>query len=131
MFFHLRRGTFFLRRGMFHLRRHPRALAVDHVFLFGGRDFLDRGGRPVAVSGRGRCQGLAVIIAAQLIGFIFVDRAGVGNLFSNPELVQLVDDLARLDFQLPRQLIDSNLTHIRMISFNCLYYRRFAHTQGW
>jgi hypothetical protein len=26
--------------------------------------------------------------------------------------VQLVDDLARLHFQLPRQFIDSNLTHI-------------------
>jgi len=47
-----------------------------------------------------------------LIGFVFVDRTGVGNFFGNAEFVQLVDDLARLHFQLPRQLIDSNLTHI-------------------
>jgi len=53
-----------------------------------------------------------VIIPAQLIGFVFVDRARVGHFFRDAEFVQLVDDLARLHFQLPRQLIDSNLTHI-------------------
>jgi hypothetical protein len=36
----------------------------------------------------------------------------VRDLFGYAEFVQLVDDLARLHFQLPRQLIDSNLTHI-------------------
>jgi hypothetical protein len=51
------------------------------------------------------------VIPAQLIGLVFVDRAGVGDFFGDPELVQFVDDLARLHFQLPRQFIDSNLTH--------------------
>jgi hypothetical protein len=64
--------------------------------------------------GGGRQGGVrfTTVIAAQLIGFVFVDRTGVGDFFGNAEFVQLVDDLARLYFQLPRQLIDSNLTHI-------------------
>jgi hypothetical protein len=28
------------------------------------------------------------------------------------ELVQFIDDLTRLNFELPRQLIDSDLTHV-------------------
>jgi hypothetical protein len=56
--------------------------------------------------------GFAAVITAQLIGFVLVDRAGMGDLFGDTEFVQLVDDLARLYFQLPRQFIDSNLTHI-------------------
>jgi hypothetical protein len=39
----------------------------------------------------------------------------VGHLFGDTEFVQLVDDLARLYFQLPRKLIDSDLTHIQAI----------------
>lgn len=55
---------------------------------------------------------LASIIATQLVGLVFINGAGVSNPFSDTELVELVDDLTRLDFELPRQLIDSNLTHI-------------------
>jgi hypothetical protein len=54
---------------------------------------------------------LASVIPAQLICLVFVDRAGVGDFFGDAELVQLVDDLARLHFELPREFIDSNLTH--------------------
>src|SRR5258708_6242279 len=56
--------------------------------------------------------GLTPIIPAQLVGPVLVDGTGVGNFFGNAEFVELVDDLARLHFQLPRQFIDSNLTHI-------------------
>jgi hypothetical protein len=54
----------------------------------------------------------ATVVTPQLVGFVVVDRTGVGNLLGNAKFVQLVDDLARLHFQLPRQFIDSNLTHI-------------------
>jgi hypothetical protein len=54
---------------------------------------------------------LTTVVPPQLIGFVFVDRTGVGDLFRNAEFVQFVDDLARLHFQLPRQFIDANLTH--------------------
>jgi len=72
------------------------------------------GCRAGAIWMRGRQRGirLALVVSAKLIGFLFVDGTGMGDLFGDAELVELVDDLARLDFQLPRQLIDSNLTHI-------------------
>jgi hypothetical protein len=51
-------------------------------------------------------------IAPQLFGVVVVDRAGMGQGFGDAELVQFIDDLTRLDFELPRQLIDSDLTHV-------------------
>jgi hypothetical protein len=36
----------------------------------------------------------------------------MGQGFGDAELVQFIDDLTRLDFELPRQLIDSDLTHV-------------------
>ena len=56
--------------------------------------------------------GLAAVIPAKLVGFIFVDRTRMRDLFGDAEFVQLIDDLARFHFQLTRELIDSNLTHI-------------------
>jgi hypothetical protein len=49
----------------------------------------------------------------QALGHIVVDRAGVGQLFGHAEFGELLDDLSRLYFELPRQLIDSDLTHIQ------------------
>jgi hypothetical protein len=74
--------------------------------LIGHLDSLSSFGRE-----RARQQRFAAIIAAQLLGHVFVDRAGVRDFFGDAEFVELVDDLARLHFQLPRQFIDSNLTH--------------------
>ena len=77
------------------------------AFVNGGRSgTIPTGG------GREGSMRFTVVVPSQLIGFVFVNRAGVGNLFRDAEFVQLVDDLARLHFQLPRQLIDANLTHI-------------------
>jgi hypothetical protein len=74
---------------------------------------LDRRAGTIPLGG-GRQGGMrfTAIVTAQLIGLVLVDRTGVSDFFGNAEFVQLVDDLARLYFQLPRQLIDSNLTHI-------------------
>jgi len=55
---------------------------------------------------------IAAEIAPQLLGVIVVDRAGMGQRLGNTELVQFIDDLTRLNFELPRQLIDSDLTHV-------------------
>jgi hypothetical protein len=58
----------------------------------------------------------AGVIAAQAVGRVVVNRTGVGHLLgNNTEFVQFLDDLVRLYFQLPRQLIDSNLTHSQEI----------------
>jgi hypothetical protein len=49
--------------------------------------------------------------AAQFEGDIFVDRAGVGFLLCHAQFGKLVQDLVCLDFQLPSQLINTNLLH--------------------
>jgi hypothetical protein len=76
-------------------------------FIFRGR------AGAISAGSRQRRVGFTAVIPAQLIGFIVVDRARVGDLFGDAKFVQLVDDLARLHFQLSRQFIDSNLTHIK------------------
>jgi hypothetical protein len=36
----------------------------------------------------------------------------MGQRLGNAELVKFIDDLTRLHLELPRQLIDSDLTHV-------------------
>jgi len=36
----------------------------------------------------------------------------MGQRLGDTEFMQFFDDLTRLNFELPRQLIDSNLTHV-------------------
>jgi hypothetical protein len=36
----------------------------------------------------------------------------MGQRLGDTEIVQFIDDLTRLNFELPRQLIDSDLTHV-------------------
>jgi hypothetical protein len=59
-----------------------------------------------------RCA-IAGIITTQALGHVVVNRAGMGHLFGNAEFLQFFDDLTRLNFKLPRQLINSDLTHIQ------------------
>src|ERR1035438_101806 len=47
----------------------------------------------------------------QFDGDIFVDRAGVGLLFGYAQLRQPVQDLVRLNLELPSQLVNTNLVH--------------------
>lgn len=72
---------------------------------------------------RGRLRGLrgfrrfehgcvATEIAPQFLGVVVVDRTGMGQRLGNTELVKFIDDLTRLHLELPRQLIDSDLTHV-------------------
>jgi hypothetical protein len=42
-------------------------------------------------------------------GDIFVDRAGVGLLFLNTEFGKQLENLVRLYFEFPSQLVNSNL----------------------
>jgi hypothetical protein len=49
--------------------------------------------------------------AAQLDRHVFIDGAGVRLLFGDAQFGQPVQDLVGLDFELPCQLVDSNLLH--------------------
>jgi hypothetical protein len=50
-------------------------------------------------------------LAAHLVGFIFLKRAGVGFARSQAELRQYIENLTALDFQFSREIVDSNLAH--------------------
>jgi hypothetical protein len=82
-------------------------LIEPFVVVFGNRC---AGRISLTSSGGGGVRG---VMSAQPIGHIVIDRAGVGHFLGNAEFLQFLDDLSRLDFQLPRQLIDSDLTHIQ------------------
>jgi hypothetical protein len=79
---------------------------------FGSPNFI-RPSRRLPGDNRGVDNGCVTSkIAAQLDGVVVVDRAGMGQRLGDTELVQFIDDLTRLHFELPRQLIDSDLTHV-------------------
>lgn len=48
---------------------------------------------------------------AQFFGNIFIDRTGMGFLLGYAKVRQLFENQACLDFEVPRQLIDTNLLH--------------------
>jgi len=84
---------------------------------FRGRRGLERGGR-LFVRRRGPIFRFRVLLGdlpaeepPQFDGDIFVDRAGVRLLLGYAQLRELVEDLVRLDLQLPSQLINTNLVH--------------------
>jgi hypothetical protein len=60
---------------------------------------------------RRRLWRLMPIKGPQLECDVLVDGAGVGLFFGDPKLRQPVENLPRLDFELPRQLVDSNTLH--------------------
>jgi hypothetical protein len=81
-----------------------------------GRGCLDCRGRCGRRSGaRFRFRGFLGNFVAeeppQFDGDIFVDGAGVGLLFGYTQLREPVNDLVGLNFQLPSQLINTNLVH--------------------
>jgi hypothetical protein len=75
--------------------------------------FRDSGGRGgVAASRRGGGPGsVATVMAAKLNGRVFVDGTGVRLFFGDAKLGEEVQYLVGLHFQLPRQLINSDLSH--------------------
>jgi hypothetical protein len=54
---------------------------------------------------------IMAVVAAQLDRHVFVNRAGVRLLFGDAEFGKQVEDFVSFDFQLARQLVDSNLSH--------------------
>ncbi len=76
-------------------------LGLDLVFGAGARGF--RGSR--------RLFGMSAEILADQYCLVLLDRAGVRLLFGNSDFGKRVKNRLALDFQLPRQIVDSNLAH--------------------
>lgn len=51
------------------------------------------------------------VVPPQLDRYIFVNRAGVGFLLDNTQFREQLQNFVGLDFQLPSQLVNSNLSH--------------------
>ena len=80
-------------------------------FLFHFRDSGGSGGMATL-----RCRGRPIgrvpaIMTAKLDGRVFVDGAGVRLLFGDAKLGEQVQYFVGLHFQLPRQLVNSDLSH--------------------
>ena len=87
-----------------------------NLFRLGGIlfDFRNGGGSGGAATfgcGSRRRRSFAAIVAAKLDRRVFVDGAGVRLFFRHAEFREQVQYFVGLDFQLPRQLVNSDLSH--------------------
>jgi hypothetical protein len=83
----------------------------DFLSLDGLRLILDCDRRRIVRGAVTVHWGLLAVKAPQPDRDVFVDRAGVRLLLRNAKLWQAIQNFVRLDFQLPCQLVDSNLLH--------------------
>jgi hypothetical protein len=79
--------------------------------LFHFRNGGGSGGAATLGSGSRRLGDFAAIVAAKLDRRVFVDGAGVRLFFRDAEFREQVQYFVGLDFQLPRQLVNSDLSH--------------------
>lgn len=75
------------------------------------RDGGGRGGAAMFGCGSRRLGDIVAIMAAKLDRRLFVHGAGVRLFFGDAEFREQVQYLVGLDFQLPRQLVNSDLSH--------------------
>jgi hypothetical protein len=79
------------------------------VFLRAGAGVVLGG---VVVSGGGRrIRILVAVISAQLEDYVVFQRAGVRLFIRDAEFGELLQYFVSFDFQLPRQLVNSDLSH--------------------
>ena len=55
-------------------------------------------------------------MGADLLGLMFLERAGVRFLFRNANFFQNIEDRLTFDFQFSGQVVNSNLTHPPLVS---------------
>ena len=95
---------------------------LEHVARFGDVGEIDFGGYGLRTT-RGRrvtrCAGAIVELPPYLFSLVLFERAGVGLACADAELCQYLKNLAALDFQLSREIVDSNLTHPPLFKKSC------------
>jgi len=68
-------------------------------------------GRGFVLGGGGRLGILMPVVAAQLVHYVVVQRAGVRLFIRDAQFGELLQYFVSLNFQLPRQLVNSDLSH--------------------
>lgn len=82
-------------------------------YRFGPRRSLDGNVRFDTCWGRWRLSGIVAEVLPDLVNNIVIQRAGMRKLLAEPQLWEHIQDFFGLHFELPRQLINSNLLHKR------------------
>jgi len=65
------------------------------------------------------CMRPALEVLANLIRFVLFDRTRVGFALAHPELPEHIEDLSTFDFQLAREIVNSNLAHPPLFRMCC------------
>ena len=97
------------------------ALLLGHRGVLFGLFGHGHGAPPVIIGGGAgfRIRNVQPIKTPQADRHVFVNGAGVRLLFRDAQLGEPVQDFVSLDFQLPGQLVDSNLLHsVKQIRFH-------------
>jgi hypothetical protein len=121
--FRLRRGRFFARRflppGSRRAVSGGRGFGIHYSVRLGmsvgDRRHFDVGGGAVLRGGfvpGGRSRRILMpVVDAELVHHVIFQRAGVRLFISNAQFGELLQYFVSFDFQLPRQLVDSDLSH--------------------
>jgi hypothetical protein len=95
----------------------------QHISRLGDVGKIDLGLYSLGFSatGTGRlCGGVALAssteMGADLLGLVFLKRAGVRFLLDNANFLQNIEDRLTFDFQFSGQVVNSNLTHPPLVS---------------
>jgi hypothetical protein len=80
-------------------------------FYFRNRNRGGRGGVLALWRGCRKIRDVLTVVAAKLDRHVFIDRAGVRLLFGDAKPGEQVQYFMGLHFQLPRQLVNSDLSH--------------------
>jgi hypothetical protein len=74
-----------------------------------GLDFI--GVAPGARGAGGRGLGRRVKVSPYLFGLVVLKRTGMGLFLGDSDFRKDIENSLAFDFQFPRQIVDSNLTH--------------------
>jgi hypothetical protein len=84
-----------------------------------GLDLVGFSARSTRGSGRALGFCCCMEMRPHLLGFMLLDRAGMRLLLGYPDNGQHIENGFTFDFQLPGQIVNSNLTHPPFISSAC------------
>ena len=84
-----------------------------------GFDFITLSASLTRTPGCGMRFGSPLEVRSHFHCFVFFDGTGVGLFFRDTHNGQYIENRFAFDFQLPSQIVDSNLTHPPSISSAC------------
>jgi len=84
-----------------------------------GPDFVRLKAAGSSAFGGAGCFGMRMEMLPDLFCLMLFERAGVGLLFGDPYFCQDIENCLAFDFELPGQVVNSNLAHPPSVSSDC------------